>query len=521
MPRGRPATGSIVRDDNGRAIGARITLADGSRKIVPFKNGPVSDERAKELAAKLAKRARELGVVPVDCAETVSEWFERWMRTRDAKGLRSTRQDRGRFRKWIAPTLGHIPVTDVTRRDLEALVQHLDHSVATSGGDFKWKSAILVWGICSKMFADACKSKVLDLRIREDNPARDVQGPDRGVERSGPYLFPAEFDALMRCARVPDRWKRLIAIAIGFYVRRGELEALEWSDIHLEQRYVHVHRACDERGNVKPTKTRDTRRVPIEPSLVPLLERMREMAHGEGRVITSMPRREELAERLRKYVEWACADAGIALRAELVADDETRRPLSWHDLRHTGITWRAVRGDEPLKVQRAAGHSDLRTTQRYINEAQTFEDTGTFGEPFPPLDLAALLPFGAPPSGPNIGLTFGFSAPPRSPEPGKTGARGRPQRDSNATGDDRESTRTTVKDGKASRSADVARGLSASANPQMDAVEAALAKALEGAAAAGEWATVAQLARELEARRVSRAVNVIPIARRSRIPSTS
>ena len=66
-------------------------------------------------------------------------------------------------------------------------------------------------------------------------------------------------------------------------------------------------------------------------------------------------------------------------RADLFADDDTRRPLSFHDLRHTGITWRAVRRDEPLKVQRAAGHDNLRTTQRYINEAQTFDAPG-FGE---------------------------------------------------------------------------------------------------------------------------------------------
>jgi hypothetical protein len=37
--------------------------------------------------------------------------------------------------------------------------------------------------------------------------------------------------------------------------------------------------------------------------------------------------------------------------------------------------------------------------------------------------------------------------------------------------------------------------------PSADPVEAALATALEGATRAGEWATVAQLARELEARR--------------------
>ena len=110
---------------------------------------------------------------------------------------------------------------------------------------------------------------------------------------------------------------------------------------------------------------------------------------GEGLVITSMPPRVEWAERLRKYVRWALEDAGIAVRAELFADDETRRPLSFHDLRHTGITWRAIRGDDPLKIQRAAGHSDLKTTQRYINAVQVF-DAASFGELFPALPAVIL-----------------------------------------------------------------------------------------------------------------------------------
>jgi hypothetical protein len=43
-------------------------------------------------------------------------------------------------------------------------------------------------------------------------------------------------------------------------------------------------------------------------------------------------------------------------------------------------------------------------------------------------------------------------------------------------------------------------------------VEAALAKALEGAAAAGRWDVVSQLARELEARRLARMRNVVALS---------
>jgi hypothetical protein len=46
------------------------------------------------------------------------------------------------------------------------------------------------------------------------------------------------------------------------------------------------------------------------------------------------------------------------------------RPVSFHDLRHSGITWRAVRGDEALKVQRAARHDDRRATAAQPKTAQ-------------------------------------------------------------------------------------------------------------------------------------------------------
>ena len=110
---------------------------------------------------------------------------------------------------------------------------------------------------------------------------------------------------------------------------------------------------------------------------------------GASQRLIVMPPREEWAARLRKYLGWASST-----RADLFADDETRRPISFHDLRHTGITWRAIRGDDPLKIQRGAGHSDFKMTGRYVNEAQTFEGR-TFGVPFGEVPIEALSNFGS------------------------------------------------------------------------------------------------------------------------------
>ena len=52
---------------------------------------------------------------------------------------------------------------------------------------------------------------------------------------------------------------------------------------------------------------------------------------------------------------------------------------------------------------------------------------------------------------------------------------------------------------------------------EAEAVEAALAKALEGATAAGRWEVVSQLARELEARRLARMGNVVTLDPKTRL----
>src|SRR5208283_3115028 len=142
-------------------------------------------------------------------------------------------------------------------------------------------------------------------------------------------------------------WARLFALAVYTYTRAGELEALDWGDVHLEHGYAHVHRSVDrvrDKGTMRSTKTGVARRVPIEPELRPLVQLLREEAGGRGSVF-DMPSAGVLSAKLRHYLK----RAGVE-RAELFASDETRKAITFHDLRATGITWMAVRGDEPLRI---------------------------------------------------------------------------------------------------------------------------------------------------------------------------
>jgi hypothetical protein len=102
---------------------------------------------------------------------------------------------------------------------------------------------------------------------------------------------------------------------------------------------------------------------------------------------------EDWARRLRKYLGWA----GVK-RAELFANDRTRKQITFYDLRSTGITWRAVRCDAPLHIMSAAGHEDFKTTQGYIREAEPLR--AGFGDVFPALPKELLGIPSDEPSGP-------------------------------------------------------------------------------------------------------------------------
>jgi integrase len=79
----------------------------------------------------------------------------------------------------------------------------------------------------------------------------------------------------------------LFALGVYMFPRAGELAALNWDDIDLEHRAIHIHCSHDARRGrlTKATKTETARRIPIEPALVPLLEALRNEAHGRGSVV--------------------------------------------------------------------------------------------------------------------------------------------------------------------------------------------------------------------------------------------
>ena len=203
-----------------------------------------------------------------------------------------------------------------------------------------------------------------------DLVAAGVRGRRRGVGVGDvPWILDGH--------HVPLEWKRSIALSVYLYVRSGELRALQWEDVDFAHSVADIHRSQDREGTEKTTKTGNVRQVPIEPTLLPLLAAMRAEVDGRGPVI-ELPDDRHLSRGLRSLLTKA-----KITRSRLLADDATRKNLTWYDLRATGITWLAIRGDDPLKIMARAGHTGFATTQGYIRSAEPMR--ADFGQVFPTL----------------------------------------------------------------------------------------------------------------------------------------
>jgi integrase len=309
----------------------------------------------------------------------MASWLQAWTQNRRGRGLSTADETRRVFELHIRPVIGsHVRVW--TRDDFRRLSRTLDERV--QGKHMSWKSARNVWVVATKIAADAAGSKLDELRVRDDNPAVGVQGPDRGPRKAKQFLFPSEFVQFAVCPDVPLAARRAVAVAIYTYLRDGELRALRWDggDLDLDHGVLSVTRSV-RHGAVKATKSGQTRRFGVEAALLPLLRAMRQEAQHNGPVLRL--REDHMARLVR---QWLYA-AGVR-RPELHEGSPTRKPLTWHDLRATGVTWMAVRGDDPLKIKQRCGHATFSTTELYIREAEAVRDG--FGEVFPPLPEALI-----------------------------------------------------------------------------------------------------------------------------------
>lgn len=150
-----------------------------------------------------------------------------------------------------------------------------------------------------------------------------------------------------------------IMFSIFTGIRIGELSALEWDDIDLVEQTATINKSYRD-GLISPPKNGEARTIDLTPKLIAALKEYRKNnlrnALKKGRPVSSAVFINTIGSRLKRgsFREALnkCLDLGKISRIRV------------HDLRHTCVTLRLVRGDNLVDVSKQIGHSSPEITMK-------------------------------------------------------------------------------------------------------------------------------------------------------------
>ncbi len=299
---------------------------------------------------------------------------------RERAGLRGVATERSRWRTHVEPFFRGRLLTSIRRSDVIAWRDEMLTKKAAKGRGYqKAPTRPLARTTVNNTlnFERAVFAAALDRDLVRANPARDVRLP-RGAGRTHDpwtYLLPGEQQALLTCAAIPEDRRLLIAFALGTGLRQGEQWHLELGDVQAGKVVVRYG------AKGKATKSGKIRRVPLLPIARDALARQLELLarapnpHGLAWPTPTGARRQK-----GEPAWWKDALAAAGVVAEKRHD---RRPVRWHDLRHSSASsliagWWGRRWVLE-EVRELLGHSSITVTQRYAHLAESALDQAAGG----------------------------------------------------------------------------------------------------------------------------------------------
>jgi integrase len=355
MKRRPKGSGSIRRE----GLGFSLTVGRGPGHVYESGFRTKSEAEARAAILRTEKLHRRLGVaadprlVPT-LGALAGPWLDRRKKTHAAGG-----EDASRWRRHLAPWVGHLRPDEVDSALLRALVEAKRAELAPG-------TLRVVVATLSSLYED-----LLERGLASRNPARHLPKSLLRLVRSDhdprttPFLERLED---VRRVYLQLREPLNVAFAIGSLagLRTGEVFALQWRSVDLQGQRILVSESV--KG---ATKDRDPRPVPILDPLLPVLQAWRLRHPGPGRVIP--PLRID-GKKVDKNTP------GKALRNALQGLGLEREGLGWYECtRHTFASQWAMAGRPLRELQAILGHSSISITERYAHLAPGWFADGVHG----------------------------------------------------------------------------------------------------------------------------------------------
>jgi integrase len=275
------------------------------------------------------------------------EWADRWLASLERKPSTV-----GSYRSTIAhakKTFGGQRVRRIGAED-----------IARFNGDLRQRGCSPSTRAKHLRVLGACLQAAVFYRYADSNPVRELPSAQRPrpERKRAAYFENAELPRLFAHLR-DEPYRRLCLVALKTGMRQGELLALRWGDVDLEQAVVRV-RSSYTGGSLGTPKNRERRDVDLISDVVELLACWREERGGS---IDDLVFRGENGSGflsptvlLRRHLYPAMA------AAEIRRVGPTQEKRTFHSFRHTFAKRALESGAQITWLSRHLGHSSLKVT---------------------------------------------------------------------------------------------------------------------------------------------------------------
>jgi integrase len=340
---------------NGKKAGYRgayvvYTAAGPKRRYV---TGKTREETRKKLAKAMADRD---GGLAFDAGTlTVGEYVERWLKDSVQGTVRQSTYDVYGYmvHPHIVPGLGRLKLKSLNPAHVRAFYRdRLDTGLSPA--------TVHKMHVVLHKALDGAVSDGLIPR----NAAKGVKVPQAGSRKEIRPLTSQQARDLFDAAR-GDRLEALYVLAIATGLRQGELLALKWEDVELEEAVLRVRRTLTRSGGkveVGPPKTPNSRRsVGLTSRAVEALRAhlARQLAEMEEMGSLYRPGGLVFANEIGGIIN----PSNLRNRHLVRLLERAKLPkVRFHDLRHTCATLLLTKNVNPKTVSEMLGHSSISVT---------------------------------------------------------------------------------------------------------------------------------------------------------------
>jgi integrase len=356
MPKRGNGEGSVYRrKSDGRWVGS-LSLPDGTRKVFYGK-------KQSEVIAKLdeATNALRHGMLPTGPNVTMQEYLESWLEDihKPTVRLSTYLNYRKLLKNYLVPGLGQVKLQKLTAQQVQALyTKKINEGLSP-------KTVNNIHGLLHKALDNAVKWDMLPRNIC------DAVTPPRIPRKEKNVLTKEQARTLLEQVKA-HRLEALLVLAVTTGMREGEILALRWQDIDLEDGSLQVQRAVSylkEYGYVESEpKTAKSRRMIKLPRFVVHVLELHYMQQAEqrrdvgkawiekGLVFTNAQGYYYSPSTLRKAFRRFLVSIGLP-------------HMRFHDLRHSAATILLAMKVHPKVVQEILGHSQITVTMDLYSHA--------------------------------------------------------------------------------------------------------------------------------------------------------